>query len=102
MNDLLKSLRKKISVENIIITRGRKGSIINNKKENSFIKCPAFNLNNKDTIGAGDTFFAICSLALSVKLDPKISLLLASIAADFSIDQIGKNNIFNLSTLKKI
>ena len=41
------------------------------------------------------------AIALSVNINPKISLLLSSIAADFSIDQIGKESIFDLNKLKK-
>ena len=98
---LVKALRKKVKVDNIIITRGKNGSVIVNKNNKNIIQCPAFNLNNKDTVGAGDTFFAMSAIALSVNIDPKISLLLSSIAADFSIDQIGKESIFDLNKLKK-
>ena len=99
--NLVKKLRKNISADNIIVTRGKEGAVIINSKKNQVLMCPAFNQSNKDTIGAGDTFFGICSLALSAKVEPKISLLLASIGANFSIDQIGKKDIFDLSSLKK-
>jgi rfaE bifunctional protein kinase chain/domain/rfaE bifunctional protein nucleotidyltransferase chain/domain len=99
---LANKLAKKISLQNIIITRGRTGAIIINKKNNLSISCPAFNRINKDTIGAGDTFFALSSLLIGAKIDFKISILIASIAASFSIDQISaEQKIFNSKTLEK-
>ena len=99
---LANKLAKKILLQNIIITRGRTGAIIINKKNNLIISCPAFNHDNKDTIGAGDTFFALSSLSIGAKIDFRISILIASIAASFSIDQISaKQKIFNSKTLEK-
>jgi len=99
--NLAKKLRKKIFSKNLVITRGKVGAILIKSDSNEVLSCPAFNQNNQDTIGAGDTFFTLFSLALSSKIEPKICLFLASIAANFSIDQIGKDSIFNLNTLKK-
>ena len=99
--NLVKKIRNNISAENIIVTRGKGGAVIINSKSKQVLSCPAFNQSNKDTIGAGDTFFGLCSLALSSKIQPQISLFLSSIGANFSIDQIGKKNIFDLSSLKK-
>jgi len=60
ISELAKILSKKISVKNIIITRGTYGSVLINRKNNLVISCPAFYQNNIDTVGAGDTFFGIC------------------------------------------
>ena len=97
----LKNLSKKISVKNIVITRGANGSTIVDTKKNLLINCPAFSEKNIDTIGAGDTFFTICSLLIGSGIDKKISLLVGSIAASFSIDQLSKKVTFNNKILKK-
>ena len=99
--NLVKSLSKKISVKNIIVTRGMLGAVLVNCKNNSVISCPAFNQNNVDTVGAGDTFFGICSLLLGSKIDNTISMLMGSLSASFSIDQQGKKFIFSYKILKK-
>jgi rfaE bifunctional protein kinase chain/domain len=99
--NLARALSKKINVENIIVTRGIQGSILINRKKKATIHCPAFSKNNIDTIGAGDTFFAICSLFLKSKIDSNLSMLIASIAASFLIDQQGKKIFFNKKILKK-
>ena len=99
--DLIKKLKKKISAENIIITRGKLGAVINNSRSKLTLSCPAFNQTNNDTVGSGDTFFGLCSLALAAKIDPQLSMFIASVGANFSIDQIGNKSIFNLNILKK-
>ena len=98
---LARALSKKINVENIIVTRGSVGSMLINRKKRTAIHCPAFSKNNTDTVGAGDTFFAICSLLLKSKIDSYLSMLIASIAASFLIDQQGNKIFFNKEILKK-
>ena len=101
IKDLVKKLSKKLPAKQIIITRGANGSTFVNPSKNMSIDCPAFNDTNVDTVGAGDTFFTIFSLMLSSKVDTKVSLLIASIAASFSIDQLNKKITFNKEILKK-
>ena len=99
--NLIKKLSRKISAQNIIVTRGKDGAVLLNCKNNSVITCPAFNQSNVDTIGAGDTFFAICSLLIGSKVTNSISMLIASIFASISIDQQGKKYTFSDNMLKK-
>ncbi len=98
---LAKTLLKKISVKNIIVTSGRYGSVLINKKNNLSISCPAFDQNNIDAVGAGDTFFGISSLAIGSKLDSKVSMMMAAISAGFAIDRVGNKSYYNFQTLKK-
>ena len=99
--NLVKNLSKKVSVKNIVVTRGSRGATLVNCKDNSIISCPAFNQNSIDTIGAGDTFFGMCSLSIGSKIDNKIGVLMASLSASFAIGQLGKKSFFNNNMLKK-
>ena len=99
--NLVKNLYKKISVQKVIVTRGKLGAVLVDCKSHSVISCPAFSQNNVDTVGAGDTFFGMCSLSIGSKIDSTISMLISSLCASFSIDQQGKKNLFNDKTLKK-
>ena len=101
ISKLAKILSKKISAKNIIVTRGIYGSVLINKKNNLVISCPAFYQNNIDTVGAGDTFFGICGMAIGSKVDNKISMLLGAITAGFAVEQIGNKFYYNFQTLKK-
>ena len=99
--NLAKKLKKKISVDNIIVTKGKFGSILVNCKNWSSILCPAFSENTIDTVGAGDTFFALSALCIGSKIDSKIALLIGSLAASFSTNQIGNLSAFNFKILDK-
>ena len=101
ISNLVKYLSKKISVQNIIVTRGKLGSVLVNCKNYSVISCPGFNQNNIDTIGAGDAFFGMCSLSIGSKIENKISMLIASICASISTDQQGEKYNFDNKILKK-
>ena len=101
ISKLAKILSKKISAKNIIVTRGIYGSVLINRKNNLVISCPAFYQNNIDTVGAGDTFFGICGMAIGSKVDNKISMLLGAITAGFAVEQIVNKFYYNFQTLKK-
>ena len=101
ISNLVKNLSKIISVKNIIVTRGANGATLIEPKKNNTVSCPAFNQKNIDTIGAGDTFFTLCSLLIGSKIDNRISMLMGSIAASFSIDQLSKKLTFNNKILKR-
>ena len=98
---LANKLAKKILLQNIIITRGRTGAIIINKKNNLIISCPAFNHDNKDTIGAGDTLLSLISLCLKKKLDENLSLLIGSIAAALSVKDYGNKRMMSKIEIQK-
>ena len=98
---LAKKLSKKIALNNIIVTKGRWGAVQIDCKDDSIISCPAFNDNTIDTVGAGDTFFALSSLTLGSKINSKIGLLISSMAASYSINQLGNISTFNFDILKK-
>ena len=99
--NLAKKLSKRISVNNIVVTKGREGSVLINCKNWSVTSCPAFSSNSVDTVGAGDTFFALYSLSIGSKIDNKIGLLISSLAASFSTNQVGNISTFNCDILKK-
>ena len=98
---MTKKLFKKISLKNIIVTRGRWGAKIFSSRNKNVISCPAFNENTIDTVGAGDTFFALSSLSLGSNVNKRISLLISSLAASYSVDQLGNISTFNFEILKK-
>ena len=98
---LAKKLRKKVIFNKLIVTQGRSGAFLVNYKDWSSTFCPAFNENSVDTVGAGDTFFALVSMCLGTKIDDKLSLLISSLAASFSTNQVGNTSVFNYDILKK-
>lgn len=88
-NIVVEKLIKKICIEkkikNIIVTRGRDGSVFYSLKDKKFIYCPAFERNALDKIGAGDTLLFIFSLFFHLSKSPELSLYIASLAAAESV-----------------
>ena len=93
IKNLMKKLTQKIKIKNLIVTRGKNGSILYDKNNNEFIECPAFASSIVDKIGAGDAMLSIISIALNKGIDKHLSLLLGSLAAAQSVESMG-NSIF--------
>ena len=91
INTLLKNLSTKLNIKNLIVTRGKNGSILYNKNSNEYIECPAFAGKVVDKIGAGDAMISMVSLALSSKINRKLALFMGSLAAAQSVESIGNS-----------
>lgn len=89
---------KNKKLKNLVITRGLNGAILLDKK--NMFECPAFALKSIDKVGAGDAMFSIISLCLKKNLDKNLSLFLGSLAAAFSVQNIGNKKIFSFSELE--
>ena len=63
--------------------------------------CPAFNSKPIDKVGAGDSMLAILSLLLKHKIDPSVSLLIASIVSSIVVNNIGNKYSINKIELEK-
>lgn len=81
------------------LTRGSKGAVsVENK---SLTACPAFTLKVKDTIGAGDAFFALASLAVAAGAPIPVGTFLGNIAGALAANIIGnKEAIEKVNVLK--
>lgn len=91
INILIKKISEKNSSNFYLITRGKKGVILFNKKKNKFFKAPAFANQINDKVGAGDAMIPIISLCLMNKIDEEIALLLGSIFSAESIKHEANN-----------
>ena len=104
-NSDIRKLMKKLSLEqkikNLIVTRGSLGLILYNYKNNKFESCEAFAKSVKDKIGAGDSLLSILSLCLNSKMDINLSILVGSLAAAKSVENIGNKEFIQKSKLIK-
>ena len=87
IENLTKSLSKRINAEVIVITQGNEGSLVYDN--NDFINCPAFADKVVDRIGAGDTLLAITSLCFAVGMPKDLTLLIGNLAAAEMVASIG-------------
>jgi len=103
---LMKNLSIEKNINNLIVTRGGKGSILYNNKKKKFFYGEGYALNITDKIGAGDTMLALIAPCIKSKIDPDTSLLISSLAAAQSIENFGNkfsiNKISILKTLENI
>ena len=99
-NEEIKSLSnklfKKINTKNLVVTRGKYGALLLNKKEKSILQSPAFANNIVDKVGAGDAMLSVISMLIKIGAPRDLSLLLGSFAGAFSVETIA-----NSSTIKK-
>lgn len=85
--EIRKELLKKIKFKKICITDGKNGAWY--FKNKIFKNTPVFNYNVIDTMGSGDAFFAISSLASLVTNDDEIVTFLGNVAGSIKVSIIG-------------
>ena len=101
IESLMKELSFSRKIVTLIVTRGKNGSILYNRKENKFNYSEAFASNQVDKIGAGDAMLALSALCLKAKLDKNLSLLLGSLAAAQSVETTGNKQSVNKAKILK-
>lgn len=83
------------------LTRGASGAY--GIEKNKIYECPAFTLRVKDTIGAGDAFYAVASLFAVVGATPEVTIFTGNIAGALAANIIGnKESVDKVDFLKYI
>jgi sugar/nucleoside kinase (ribokinase family) len=98
---LIKKLSKSLNIKQIVVTRGRNGSIHFSGKKNKFIYCPAFASKVVDKVGAGDAMLSIMSILISEGLDVEMSMFFGALAAAQNVETISNSKIINKTKLLK-
>ena len=85
------NLINKARAENVLITLGAEGMLINTWRDGTMRtdRLPAFNPSPKDVSGAGDSVFMSCSMALRVGADIWQSAYLGGLAAALQVSRLG-------------
>lgn len=99
--NLMKILAKNLKLNYLVVTRGSSGSILYNFKKKLFHYSPAYADKVIDKVGAGDTMLAILTTCLSKKIDPDLSLLIASFCAAQSVKILGNKKSIDKNILLK-
>ena len=100
IESIAKKFIKKNNLKYFVVTRGIDGSFLFDAKLNKY-HCPAFNSKPIDKVGAGDSMLAILSVLLKHKIDPSVSLLIASIVLSIVVNNIGNKYSINKIELEK-
>jgi rfaE bifunctional protein kinase chain/domain/rfaE bifunctional protein nucleotidyltransferase chain/domain len=91
---------KKNNLKYLVITKGIDGSILFDKKSNSYY-CPSFNAKPVDKLGAGDSMLAILSVLLKNKTNPLVALFIASIVASSVVNNVGNKYTANRAEIDR-
>jgi sugar/nucleoside kinase (ribokinase family) len=103
VESLMTLLAKEKNIQNLIVTMGRSGSVLYNKEKNKFFYADAYASNVVDKIGAGDTMLAVIALCIKFNIDSNMSLLISSLAAAQSVENMGnKYSINKINMLKAL
>ena len=94
-------LFKKIQTKYLTVTLGSKGSLTATKKNKKPILFEAFTNKIKDTIGAGDAYFAYSSLILYITKDIGLSSFIGNLAGSLSVNIEGPDPIKEIETQSK-
>lgn len=97
VNNIFKHFHQ-LGVENVVITDGRKGAQVSNKKETLY--CPALNEERIDTLGAGDSFASGFIGALLLNNNLQTALKFGTINATSVVQHYGAQQ--GLLTIKQI
>lgn len=92
---LIRKFSLEQNINNLIVTRGKDGSIFYDKKEGKFCFCDAFAKKSVDKVGAGDAMLSIIALCLKSNLNKELSLLSGSLAAAQSVETFGNKEVVN-------
>lgn len=90
VESLANMLVKKFKIENLVVTRGRNGSFIINKKL-KISYCPAFANKIVDKVGSGDAMFSMVSLCKKLNIPNDLAIFFGSISAASSVETIGNS-----------
>lgn len=81
IENLLLKLYKNSNFRNIIVTRGKNGSLLKSNKTRKPISCPGLAKNIVDRVGSGDALLVTSALSLAKDFSSEFSLLFGSVSA---------------------
>ena len=98
---LMKKLSKDQKIDNLVVTRGRQGSLLYDSKKKIFEKCEAFAKQTVDKIGAGDTMLSIAALCFFTKMQNNLSMFISSLAAAHSVESLANKDVIDKNLILK-
>lgn len=102
LKSLVENLAKKMSAANIMVTRGKAGTLVYGKKDD-FNECPAFAVKVVDRIGAGDAVLALTSLLTAKKVPGEVVGFLGNLVGAQAVMIVGNRaSIDRVQLLKSV
>jgi len=97
---LMQRLLKRLDCQNIVVTCGRKGCVVCEQKGH-FVKIPSFAQNIIDSVGAGDAFLSVTSLAAALESHREVIGFIGNVVASLAVEQVGNKKPINKKSVEK-
>ncbi|MBW2104335.1 MAG: hypothetical protein JRH05_17170 [Deltaproteobacteria bacterium] len=97
---MMSDLANALGASQFVVTRGRKGCLVLNR-EGNFMAVPAFAQTVVDRVGAGDSFFAVTSLAAALREPNEIIGFLGNVAGCLSVGILGNKKPIDKISMRK-
>jgi len=96
-----KNISKRLSAKYTAVTRGVKGVVLLDIKEDNCFKVPAISTKVVDRIGAGDAFLSLSALCLASGSGIRIASFIGSIAAALDVQIVCNRESVDPIAVKK-
>ena len=98
------TLMQKARAENLVVTLGAEGILINTLRDGTLVtdRLPALNPSPKDVAGAGDSFFMSSAMAMRVGADIWQSSYLGALAAALQVSRVGNSPMTRAELVSEI
>lgn len=93
-------LGQEMDTQNFIVTQGKKGSLLWNRKKGLF-PAPALASKVTDRIGAGDAFLAVSALASVLDVHPELIAFLGNVSGALAVQFMGNEKSITKRALEK-
>jgi rfaE bifunctional protein kinase chain/domain/rfaE bifunctional protein nucleotidyltransferase chain/domain len=100
LEDIVEKISKSMSCDNILITRGEKGSLVYNAKE-GFSEIPAFRSHTVDRVGAGDAVFGLTSLCVAQNAPMEMVGYIGNVIGAQAVGTVGNREAIDRVQLEK-
>lgn len=101
VEDLMLRAQQKLDCENLLVTQGRRGTLLCNKA-GSFFPSPALANKVVERIGAGDAVLALAGLGSAAKIPPEDLGVLANLAGARLVGGMGNSRCVRKESLLKM
>tara|TARA_X000000950_G_scaffold172487_1_gene210053 strand:+ start:10332 stop:11843 length:1512 start_codon:yes stop_codon:yes gene_type:complete len=89
ISSVIKALKKQIKFKTCSITRGENGSVVLEYKSKKYFNCPVLSEKVEDTLGAGDSYFALSSLFANIKKNLELVGFIGNVSGALKISYLG-------------
>jgi bifunctional ADP-heptose synthase (sugar kinase/adenylyltransferase) len=100
LRPMMEKLAKKLSVQRLVVTMGRKGCLVYGQDGN-FINVPSLSANVVDRIGAGDALFSLTSMAATMGVNDEILGFIGNVAGAQAVTILGNQKSIGKLSLKQ-